>query len=107
MTFGYEHTCHIEGIGTVCIKLFDGMIRELKDVRYVPQLKKNLISVGALKVQDLRGTFEEGVLKMSSSSLVVLKGIRRNNLYYLKGSAVNEIWRLQNAWMAILPGYGR
>jgi len=30
--------------------MFDGMIRELKEVRYVPQLKRNLISVGALKI---------------------------------------------------------
>ena len=64
---------------TVHIKLFDGMIRELKDVRYVPQLKKNLISVGTLEA-----------LKMSSGSLVVLKGLRRNNLYYLKGRTVTE-----------------
>ena len=27
---------------------------------------------------------------MSSGSLIVLKGIRRNNLYYLKGSAVTR-----------------
>ena len=49
MTFGDIHTCHIERIGTRHIKLFDGMIRELKDLRYVPQLNKNLISVGALE----------------------------------------------------------
>ena len=55
------------------------MIRELKDVRYVPQLKKNLISVGVLKTQSLRGTLGEGILKMSSDSLVVLKDIRNNN----------------------------
>jgi len=36
-------SCQIEGIRTVHIKLFDGMVRELKNVRYVPQLKKNLI----------------------------------------------------------------
>jgi len=51
------------------------MIRELKDVRYVPQLQKNLISVGTLKAQGLRGTLREGVLKRSRGSLVVLKGI--------------------------------
>jgi len=56
-------------------QLFGGMIRELKNVRYVPQLNKNLISVGALEAQGLRGTFGEGVLKMSSGSLLVLKGI--------------------------------
>ena len=52
-------------------------------------MKKNLISVGALEAQGLRGTLGEGILKMSSDSLVVLKGIRRN-LYYLNGSAVTE-----------------
>ena len=66
------------------------MIRELKDVRYVPHLKKNLISVGALEAHGLRRTFGEGVFKMPSASLLVMKGIRRNNLYYLKGSAVTE-----------------
>jgi len=39
----------MEGIRTVLIKMFDGMVRELKEVKYVPQLKKNIISVGALK----------------------------------------------------------
>ena len=41
---------NMEGIGTVQIKMFDGMIRELKEVRYIPQLKRNFISVGALKI---------------------------------------------------------
>jgi len=90
VSLGDGHICQIEGICTVSIKLFDGMIRELKDVRYVPQLKKNLISVGALEAQGLRETIGEGVLEMSSDSLVVLKGIRRNNLYYVKGSAATE-----------------
>ena len=46
---GDDHPCIMEGVGTIQIKMFDGMIRELKKVRYVPQLKRNLISVGALE----------------------------------------------------------
>jgi len=71
--FDDGHTYHIEGISTVFIKLLNGMIRELKDVRYARQLNKNLISVGALEAQGLGETLREGILKMSSSSLVVLK----------------------------------
>ena len=56
-------------------------------MRYVPRMMKNLISEGALEAEGLRGTLGEGVLKMSNGSLVVLKGIRRDNLHYLKGSA--------------------
>ena len=80
MSFGDGHTCYIEGIGTIRVKIFDKTVRELHEVRYVPQLKKNLISVRALKAQGLRGIHKLGILKMSSGSLVVLKGIQRNNL---------------------------
>ena len=38
--------------------MFDGMVRELKDVRYVPQLKRNLISVDALKALGLEDLLE-------------------------------------------------
>jgi len=78
----------MEGIGTIQIKMFDRMIRELKKVRYIPQLKRNLISVGALKTLGLDVSIKDGVLKATKSSMVVLKGVRQNNLYYLKGSTV-------------------
>ena len=65
--------------------MFDGMVQELKEVRYVLQLKRNLISVGALKTL---GLSIRDVLKMTKDSMVVLKGVCRNNLYYLKGSTV-------------------
>jgi len=50
---GDDHPCNVEGIGTVRIKMFDGIVRELKEVRYVPQLKRNLISVGAMETLSL------------------------------------------------------
>ena len=52
------------------------MVRELKKVRYVPQLKRNLISVGALKTLGLVTSIRDGVLKMTKGSMVVMKGIR-------------------------------
>ena len=33
---GDVHPCNIEGMGTVRIKMDDGIVRELKEVRYVP-----------------------------------------------------------------------
>ena len=60
----------------------------MKEVRYIPQLKRNLISVGVLKTLNLMVSIRDGVLKMTKGSMVVMKGVRRNNLYYLKGSTV-------------------
>jgi len=82
--------CNIEGIDTVQSKMLDGMVHELKEVRYVPQLKRNLISVGTLKTLGFEVSIINGVLKMTKDSMVVLKGVHHNNLYYLKSSTVTD-----------------
>jgi len=56
------------------VKMFDGMVWKLKEVRYVPQLKRNIISVGALEALGLRVSVRYGVLKMTQGSMIVLKG---------------------------------
>jgi len=57
-------------------------------VRYVPQLKRNLIFVGALEALGLEIYIRDEVLKMVKCLMVVLKGVQCNKLYYLKGSMV-------------------
>ena len=64
----------------------DGSI--LIDVRYVSKLKKNLISFGALESKGLVVIFQDEVLNVILDPLLVMKGIRRNNLYYYNGSTV-------------------
>ena len=49
---GDDRSCHMEGIGTVLVKMFDG--------RYVPQLRMNFISVGALKALGLEVFIRDG-----------------------------------------------
>ena len=85
---GDDHPCNVEGICTVCIKMFNEIVRKLKEVRYVPQLKRNLSSVGALKTLGLVVSIRDDILKITKGSLVVMKGVRRNSLYYLKGSTI-------------------
>ncbi|KAH9698452.1 Integrase catalytic domain-containing protein [Citrus sinensis] len=59
-----------------------------KDVRYVPSLKKNLISLGVLESKGLTITLRDGLLKVVVGALMVMKGTRRNNLYYFQGNTV-------------------
>jgi len=49
---------------------------------------KNLISIEALEVQGLEFSGIDGVLKMLRGSMVVLKGVKCNNLYHLKDNIV-------------------
>ena len=59
----------------VHIKIFDEMVRELKEVRYVHQLKRNLISVGTMKVLGLEVSVRDGILKTTRGSIVVFNGV--------------------------------
>ena len=79
----------MEGIGTVLIKIFDGMMRKLKKVRYVHQLRKNLISFGALEALSLEISGRDGVLKMLKGSMCD-EGRPTNNMYYLKGTMITR-----------------
>ena len=49
---GNNVSCKTDGIGIIKIKMLDGIVRTLMEVRYVPNLKKRLISLGVL---DSRG----------------------------------------------------
>ncbi|KAL0431218.1 UNVERIFIED_CONTAM: Retrovirus-related Pol polyprotein from transposon TNT 1-94 [Sesamum radiatum] len=42
---GDDRCCSIVGVGDVRIKMYDGTVRTLCDVRHIPDLKKNLISL--------------------------------------------------------------
>ena len=71
--------------------MFDGVVRDLTDVRYVPQMKKSIISVGVVESKGLKVTMENDIVKITKRSMVVMKGARDINLYYLKNSTVTGV----------------
>ncbi|KAG8478507.1 hypothetical protein CXB51_028390 [Gossypium anomalum] len=86
---GNNTSCKITGVGTIKVKMFDGIVRTLSDVQHVPELKRNLISLSTLDSKGYRYTAESGVLKISKGSLIVMKGQRKTaKLYVLEGSTV-------------------
>ncbi|KAG8485819.1 hypothetical protein CXB51_019218 [Gossypium anomalum] len=86
---GNNASCKIAGVGTIKVKMFDGVVRTLSDVRHVSELKRNLISFSTLDSKGYRYTAKNGVLKISKGSLIVMKGQRKTaKLYILQGSTV-------------------
>ena len=61
--------------------MFNGVVRTLKDVRFVPGLKKNLVSLGQLDNFGLSYKAKGGILKVTKGSMVVIKANRNNGLY--------------------------
>ncbi|MCQ7691360.1 DDE-type integrase/transposase/recombinase, partial [Salmonella enterica] len=85
---GNNAACDVVGRGTIRIKMHDGIVRTLTNVRHVPDLKKNLISLGTLEALGCKYTAEGGVMKVSRSALVVMKACRSGSLYILQGTTV-------------------
>ena len=85
---GNDSSSKVIGIGTVKIKMHDGTIRTLSDVRYVPDLRKNLISLSILDLKGCKINIESSDIKVFRGALVLLKGKRTGGLYILEGSTV-------------------
>ena len=51
--------CKSMGSGSVQIRMFDGVVRTLTNVRYVPGLRKSLISLGQLDSLGCKITIEK------------------------------------------------
>ena len=49
MTLGDDHPYRVIGVGSVRIKMFDGVIQTLTHVEHISDLKKNLVSLGYLE----------------------------------------------------------
>src|SRR3954471_18679510 len=85
---GNDAECNVIGTGNIRMRMFDGQVRTLSNVRHVPDMRKNLLSLGALEAQGFRFSGEGGVIKVSKGSMTVFKGERVANLYRMTRSIV-------------------
>ncbi|WVZ12067.1 hypothetical protein V8G54_016597 [Vigna mungo] len=86
--FGNNKACRVQGVGSVRLKMFDNREMVLQAVRYVPELKRNLIFISSFDLGGYTTKVEDGVMRVCSGDSVVAKGRRRNDLYILEGSTV-------------------
>ena len=67
MTLGDDHPCKVASIGTIRVRIFDGMVWILTNVKHVSELKKNLVSLAYLEQNsyNFSSYFRSGVLNIS------------------------------------------
>ncbi|XP_042038209.1 uncharacterized protein LOC121784097 [Salvia splendens] len=85
---GNNHVCNVRGIGTVKLKMHDGSIKLLSEVRYIPEIKRNLVSLVLLEVKDFTFISTGGKMEVKKGHHTVMVAERRNNLYYLLVEAI-------------------
>ena len=77
---GDNEPCQIFGKGKIKIKLQNGNHWLLHEVRHVPRLSRNLISIGKIGDESYVVTFNDKNWKVSKGSLVVAKGVKVGTL---------------------------
>jgi len=83
-----NHLRKVVDVGSVKIKFHDGKTRRLMGVRHIPDLSKNLISLGSLEEKGCKFQSDGRVLRVSKGALTIMRGKRVGNLYFLQGSIV-------------------
>jgi hypothetical protein len=85
---GNDVMCKAIGLGTVKVHMFDGIVRILINVKYVLDLKKNLISSSTLDSLGYGSSVKDEVMKITKCDMVIMKGKKICNLYKLLGNIV-------------------
>ena len=71
--------------------MFDGVVRTLGNVRYVPHLKRNMISLSILDSKGYKYICKGEVSKIGKGTRIIMKGKRGSiKLYVLQGSIVTS-----------------
>lgn len=85
-----DKSCEDTCVGAIKFKLVDGSIKILSDVRLVPKLRRNLISLGLLDPYCYTYKYKKGVLKIMKGTLVVMRAKLINGLYILERSIIGD-----------------
>ena len=76
-----DETLKIMGKGDIQVKLPNETVWKLKDVRFIPSLKRNLISIGQLDQDGYCTTFTGSEWKITKEAMVIAHGKKNGTLY--------------------------
>lgn len=82
---GNDNVCTIHGIGSVSLTLDNGNVILLTNVRHIPELKRNLISVGVLDDMGCENMIKSGCLEIIRNGKIIARAKKKNSLYVLCG----------------------
>ena len=90
---GNNATYPVKGIGTITLHLNQGQTLHLQEVLYVPDLKKNLVSISAMEDKSFKVTFVDGKVRVwqRNPKYALTLGFRIAGLYQVGGSPLGAM----------------
>ncbi|KAG8501080.1 hypothetical protein CXB51_003194 [Gossypium anomalum] len=87
---GNNASCKITAVGTIKVKMFDGVVKTLSDVRHVSELKRNLISLSTLDSKGYRYTAESGGSTVTGDAAVASSSLSDDD--------ITKLWHMPRAY---------
>lgn len=84
---GNKTVARVKGVGSIKVVNEDGAVIVLSNVRYIPDMDRNLLSLGTFERDGFSFESKDGVLSIKDGDVRVLTGRRYDTLYLLR-------WRL-------------
>jgi hypothetical protein len=81
---GNHMACQVKGIGTITLRVKDNNVLVLEKTRYVPDLQRNLISLGVLDDLNYDIMINAGYIKILRNSHLIVEAPKRHGLYILQ-----------------------
>lgn len=69
----------VVGMGTIKVKIFDGVVYDVKDV---PNFRRNFVSMNRLDILGCDFSKKNQFLEVSNGSLVIIKGRKKESNIY-------------------------
>ncbi|KAG8477963.1 hypothetical protein CXB51_027628 [Gossypium anomalum] len=106
---GNNASCKIAGVGTIKVKMFDEVIRILSDVRHVPELKRNLISLSTLYSKGYKYTAESGGSTVTGDAAAASSSLSDDDitkLWHMRLGYMSENGMVELSKIGLIDGQG-
>ena len=87
----HEGVAKCAGVGQVCLEMSNGSKLILKLVKYVPDIRLNLLSVGKLCDENYDNLFSGDSWKLTKGSMVVGRGSKHSTLSITQAKIVRDV----------------
>jgi hypothetical protein len=79
------------GLGDVNLEMANGSKLTLKDVKHVPYIRLNLLSVAKLCDEGYNNLFSQDTWKLTKGSMVVARGMKCSTLYIAHAKIIKDV----------------
>ncbi|KAG8385877.1 hypothetical protein BUALT_Bualt03G0090800 [Buddleja alternifolia] len=78
------------GVGEICLEISNGSKMVLKDVKHIPSVRLNLLSVGKLCGEKYDSLFSGDTWKLRKGVMVLARGKQHSNLYLTRAKVIRD-----------------